>query len=134
MPIIGVLIRNRQQKNNFILTNVYDSNGLIAHEWVVHNSGGYRVTAAYDERLKSWTVKHSRTQINLNRHLDRSQRISEEMKFSINFIDKDMKSFEELYDDIADKKHTDAEMHKVRKDKYSLMRRNRLSRNTAEKH
>ena len=81
--LFGILKSNL---TNHVSTNVYDKNGLLAHEWVLNYSKGYKVTTIYDEIADSWTVRHSRTQENLDGY--KGNRIKDEIDFNIANVDR----------------------------------------------
>lgn len=75
----------KSNPTNHVLTNVYDKHGLLAHEWVLKNSNGYKVTTIYDEISRSWTVRHSHTQKSLDCFI--GNRIKDEIEFNIANVD-----------------------------------------------
>jgi len=90
--ILFCILKNNT--TNHVLTNVYDKNGKVAHEWVIIDSNGYKVTGIYDEVVDAWMVKHSRTQDNLDRY--KGNRIKDEIEFNIANVNSSFTPYEQI--------------------------------------
>lgn len=53
-----------EEKFNYSLTNIYNENEMIGHEWTYKIADGHWVTAVFDESKKKFIVKHFRTDEN----------------------------------------------------------------------
>jgi hypothetical protein len=64
---------------NYSLTNLYDENQLLGHEWQYKIDEGHWVTVIYNEKTKKFIVKHFRTDENIQK-INLGERIASDMK------------------------------------------------------
>jgi len=67
------------------LTNIYDEDQLTGHEWNQFVSEGHWVKMIYDEKREKFTVKHYRTDKNLEKN-GKDSRIKEELNYNIEHV------------------------------------------------
>lgn len=65
----------------YSLTRIYDENAEIGHEWTQKVSDGHWATSVYDERTQKFTVRHLRTNENLENN-DFNARALEELGYN----------------------------------------------------
>jgi len=75
------------EEREYSLNNIYDENELIGHEWNQNVSDGHWVKMVFDEKEKKFTsVKHYRTDKNVQENNGRDVRIRQEMEFNSNQV------------------------------------------------
>lgn len=70
------------EEREYSLNNIYDEDGLIGHEWNQYVSDGHWIKSIFDEKSRTFLVKHYRTDKNVQENSGRDVRIKQEMEIN----------------------------------------------------
>ena len=70
------------EEREYSLNNIYDEDGLIGHEWNQYVSDGHWMKSIFDEKSRTFLVKHYRTDKNVQENNGRDVRIKQEMEIN----------------------------------------------------